>query len=307
MWSASAHGQESVRQGARLVQRGNEALAEGRLSDALALYDEARALLPDAPEIAYDRGIALYRMGEFEKAQAAFQDAMKPGRPELEAAAKFNLGRCAHEAALQKKDRPAEALQDLTRAISYYLDAAKLNPRDQDPDHNRALAEKLKAYLEKQIEQQRQEQQSPSSQPTSQPEDQPTSQPNQQPSSQPSSQPRDNGDESEDKNGQPQQAGQEGQEERDERQQQGKEQKQEQSEKQGQQRGSGRTGEQRDESSESQAARADPESSDRQDEAKEQGVEPMLQEARDMERQRREARRAQMMRIRGRVPVEKDW
>jgi hypothetical protein len=33
----------------------------------------------------------------------------------------------------------------------------------------------------------------------------------------------------------------------------------------------------------------------------------MLQEARDAERQRREAKRMRMMRIRGRVPVDKDW
>ena len=36
-------------------------------------------------------------------------------------------------------------------------------------------------------------------------------------------------------------------------------------------------------------------------------AEPMLQEARDAERQRRDAKRMRLMRIRGRVPVEKDW
>lgn len=39
----------------------------------------------------------------------------------------------------------------------------------------------------------------------------------------------------------------------------------------------------------------------------EEEAEPMLQEARDAERDRREARRAKMMRMRGRIPVDKDW
>ena len=91
---------------------------------------------PEAAEVAYNRGIALYNLGEFDKAETALQDALRPDDPELEAKAKYNLGRCAQANGLEiaaKMQNPGEgetALNDLARAIRFYDEALKLMPED---------------------------------------------------------------------------------------------------------------------------------------------------------------------------------
>src|SRR5690554_5609937 len=67
---------EIPREAAKLVQEGNRLLDDGKYAEALAAFDKAGEIAPDAPEIAFNRGVALYRLGDFGKAQSAFQDAM---------------------------------------------------------------------------------------------------------------------------------------------------------------------------------------------------------------------------------------
>jgi Ca-activated chloride channel homolog len=290
----AARADDAARSGAELVKEGNKLLAEFRYADALAAYDKAAAQLPDSAAVAYNRGLALYRLGEYDQAEPAFQDALKTAPTELEAKAKYNLGRCAHESALAKKDKLDAAINDLGRAIRFYQDALQLDPNDQDARKNKELAERLRAFLEKKLEQQKKEQ--PTSQPSSQPSSQPTSQPDQQestsqPSSQPTSQPQ-QGEQGEDQKG-------DQQEEQKGRQQGAKQDKSSKGKKGDQDKQKGaekKEGEQEQSSEEGEEHRM-----------KKEEAEPMLQEARDAERQRREAQRERMIRIRGQVPVKKDW
>jgi Ca-activated chloride channel family protein len=276
--TTAAPAQEDPRAGADLVKKGNKLLAEGAYADALAAYDEAVERLPDSPEVAYNRGIALYRLGEFTQAEPAFQDAMRPGRPELEAMAKYNLGRCAHASALQQRENLEAAINDLSRAIRFYRDALQLAPEDQDTQNNEKLARRLKAYLEQRLEQQKKEE--PTSQPTSQPDQQPSSQPSSQPTSQPQQ-----GEPQQDQQGEPQQDQQGDQQGRQAQEQQGAEGQQDE-----------KTDSSQDMTGEQEKRKLTPEE-----------AEKFLQEARDMERERREAKRKQALRLRGRVPVKKDW
>ncbi|MBI5765282.1 MAG: tetratricopeptide repeat protein [Planctomycetes bacterium] len=283
------------RQVAEFMQRGNEALAAGKYQDALAAYDEAKRVRPESPEVAYNRGIALYRLGKYDDAQKALQDALKPDRPDMEAKVKYNLGRSAHEAAIAGRDKPEEAINSIGKAINFYKEAQTLNAKDDDPRKNLEQAERLRAYFEKKLKEKQEEKKNPSSQPTSQPKDEPSSQPDekQQPSSQPSSQPdQEKGDEG-DKGDEEQQQDQKGDQKKDQ-----KGDKQKKGDQQGQ--SDSQEGEQK----EGEEPKPDEQNAEQ---SKQEEVEPMLQEARDAEKARREAKRAKMMRLRGKIPVSKDW
>lgn len=321
---SAGRAEDAARTGAAKVKEGNQFLTEGKFNEALGAYDEAKEALPESAAVAYNRGVALYRLGEYDKSMRALQDALKPDQPELESKVKYNLGRCAHEAAIQHKEKLEEAINDLTKAISFYKEAIGLNEKDADAKLNLEQAERLRLFLEKKLkEQQEQKKQNPTSQPASQPDQNPTSQPDQkqQPSSQPTSQPdQKQGDQKQDQQkGEQKQDQQKGDEQKgdQDKQQEQKEQSGEkkddkkqgqqdkQSGKQGQQdKQSGKQGE-ADEKKDGQEAQAGEEDKDHK--MKPEDAEPMLQEARDAERARREAKRAMMMRLRGRIPVKKDW
>ncbi len=299
---------DDLRAAARAVKEGNKLLMDGGYSEALEKYDEAHGKAPDAPEVAYDRGLAHYRLQQFDKAATAFQDAIKPGHPELEAKAKYNLGRCAHAEALARKfddpqhpDELSNAVNDLGKAVAFYNDALQLAPKDVDAQTNKAAAERLKAFLEQMLQQQKKEQnkdqKNPSSQPTSQP-DQP--QQTSQPSSQPSSQPQEQ-KEGDQKNGDQDQEKKEGQQDQKDQPKPGD--KKEDQKQNGQANEKPREGGEEQESGQDQQSAGD----EKEHKLTPEQAEPMLQEARDAERQRREAKRMRLLRIRGRTPVDKDW
>ena len=298
--SGFARGQEAVSRGAaENVREGNRLLDAGQYDEALSKYDAALKESPETPEIAYNRGIALYRLGKYADAEAAFQDALEPGRLELEAKTKYNLGRSAHAAAIEKKENLPEAINDLGRAIGFYNDALQIAPKDADGVKNKEAAERLRAYLEKILAQQQQQQQQEKEEPTSQPNEEPTSQPQDQPqSSQPSSQPSD--EEQQQQQGEQDQE-QEGEQDQQSDQQEGDQQQDDQ--QQGQQDQQQQGDQEQDQSGQQESG----EQQEKENKMSEEQAERMLQEARDAERERREAQRAKMMRMRGRIPVEKDW
>ena len=293
-----AAGDDAPPSGAELVREGNRLLDEGRYADALTAYDRAAEQLPDAPEVAYNRGLALYRQREYAKASPAFQDAIKPGRPELEAMAKYNLGRCAHASAIYNRENIEAAVNDLSRAIRFYQDTLQITPDDADAKKNTALAERLMAFLQKKLEEQKQ-QEKQQQQPTSQPDEQqpPTSQPDQQqPTSQPTSQPQD-------KQQQEQQG--EGQDEKQDQKQQGDKQQDESQEGRKGKQDERQQGEQPDENK--QENKQDGEQGQSQKVMSREEAEAKLQEARDSERKRREEKRERAMRRQGLTPPDKDW
>jgi tetratricopeptide (TPR) repeat protein len=281
---------DPARAGALAIKEGNRLLDEGKYGEALAAYDKARELLPDLPEAAYNRGVALYRFGRYADAEKTFQDALRHTTPELEAKAKYNLGRCSHASAIQNKDKTEAAINDLTKAIGFYNDALQIMPNDKEASENKELAEGLRDYLKKVLEQQQQEKKQSSSQPSSQPNDEPTSQPDKQPSSQPSENKEGQDDESKD--------------EQQSDEQKSKDQKN-QSKKKGDKQDKAENSGDQNQSNEGESEEG---SQDQQDqEMSESQASAMLQEARDMEHNRREAKRARLLRMRGRIPVDKDW
>ncbi|MCK6457612.1 MAG: tetratricopeptide repeat protein [Phycisphaerae bacterium] len=272
----AAPGQENLSASA-WVDRGNLALQEQRWDDALEAYRRADVAQPETPEIAYNRGVALYRKGDFDKAREAFGDALRTRDPALEAKAKFNLGNCAYATALGKLNDLPGAIEELTKALNYYRDSLQLNPDDREARQNIEMAQLLmkdlidkekKRQEEEQKKREEQEKQNPQSQPTSQPQEQQEQQ--QDPSKQEKQEQKKESDESKDPQDEPQQ---------DPSQRQPKDQKNaEQKQQAGQPR-----------------------------EIKREEAERQLQAIRDKERARRDDRRRREMLLGGRAPVERDW
>lgn len=303
--SESVSGSEALRYAADQVREGNRLLDAGRFDEALAKYDAARSRMPEAPEIAYNRGLALYRLGRYGEAESAFQDAILPGNPELEARARYNLGRSAHAAALEKRENLPEAINELGRAIGFYNDAIQLAPQDTDAVRNREAAERLRAYFEKKLQAMQQEEQQDNKKDEQKQEENEDSRKDEQ-SQQPSSQPSDE-QKQEQKNEQGEQQEQESAQDSEESQEQSSDQENQsqQNEQQGDSKSDTQKGNQQGEPSAESKETPSGEAQEHQLTAEE--AEPMLQEARDAERQRREAKRMRMLRLRGRIPADKDW
>lgn len=153
---------------AEWVRDGNRLLEAGQFDKALEAYDRAQALHPESAKVAYNRGIALYKLGRFDEAETALQNALTPDARTLEADVKYNLGRTAQGAAMASKGDLQAALDQTKRAVGFYKDALQLRPNDADTRKNLGIAENQKQFLEKLIElakqQQEQSQQNPDDQ-----------------------------------------------------------------------------------------------------------------------------------------------
>jgi len=282
-----------------LVAQANKALTGGDTVKALHLYDEAEKLLPDSPQIAYNRGVAQYRKGDYEKATELFTKALATRDLSLDAKARFNLGNCAYASALKMQSDLPKAIDKLGEAIVRYREALEANPDDMDARANIERAQLLiKDLIDKEKQRQEQEKQQKEDQQkqdqTSKPSEdqQPSSQPSQQPESQPGS-----------KDKQEQQ--QQDQQQKDES-QQGKQDKQD---AQSNQKKEGKP-----EAAEQQGGSME---KDQQQQEKPQTVpatqqtmtpeeaQRLLQSIRDKEQQRREEQAKRLRIIQ--VPVDKDW
>ncbi len=338
-----AWAQAEAKSAAELVKEGNEQLTGGNYREALAAFDRAREQAPESAVVAYDRGVALYRLGEFDAAETAFQDALGPEMPELEAKAKYNLGRCAHAQAVAGADDLETAIHDTGRAIGFYKEALQLRPDDSDAKQNLGQAERLQRYLKKKLEllQQQQEKQ-PASQPSEQ-ESESSSQASdeeQEPSSQPNEQQQGSQPTDDEQQGESEQKGEDTEAASRPQESEGKPQEEELSEQEQEDREASSRAEAGEEEQESQERATQPQdqpatqSATQPDEeamtqpesmpaamattqpegaeeqmlrlSREQALR-MLQEARDAERQRREVLREMLMRQQGQIPVEKDW
>ncbi|HZN04764.1 MAG TPA: VWA domain-containing protein [Candidatus Polarisedimenticolia bacterium] len=126
---------------------GNQKYEQKKYDEALRLYTDAQALKPSAPELHYNIGNVLFRKGEFDKAIEEYLRAQSAASPGLRQAAVYNQGN-AH---LQQGK-----LQD---AVNAYVQALRLDPKDQEAKRNLELALRLLEEQKKQQQQQQQQQQ----------------------------------------------------------------------------------------------------------------------------------------------------
>lgn len=140
-----------------LVARGNKAFEKGEFETALSLYDEASEELPEAAEVYFNRGTALYKQEEYEEAAKAFKNAsLKSEGERLTSRAKYNLGNCAFRQAQGHRDSDLEKTIEYCRAsIAFYQEA-----RDLDKEFAKAAEniEIVRLYLKILLDEQQKEQ-----------------------------------------------------------------------------------------------------------------------------------------------------
>ncbi len=148
------------------LKEAGRALEEKRYDDALKLYEQARALDPQAAEIPYNMGVAAYRKGDLDQAAQLFDQArMLATDPALRARAAYNLGTTAYRKSIaQPEDAPQaqaamqQASNELSQAIEHFRETIDADPTDMDARVNGELAwrwlEQLKEMQKRQPQQQ---------------------------------------------------------------------------------------------------------------------------------------------------------
>jgi len=107
---------------------GNALYEQGQYDGALAAYQAAQVISPDSPEAYYNAASVYGQIGEYDKAIAALQQALKTADVELKTRAYFNLGNIYFQ------------MQRFDEAVDAYQQTLLLNPNDDDARHNLELA-----------------------------------------------------------------------------------------------------------------------------------------------------------------------
>ncbi|MCB2199876.1 VWA domain-containing protein [bacterium] len=125
-----------------LVKEGNKAVIDKQLDQALTRYLEAKAAVDSTrPEIDYNLGGVYARKGDLARADSLYNSLPEDARRSLRSRAAYNRGTAYANA------------EQFDKAVPSFIDALRLNPKDQDAKMNLELA------LRKMQEQQNQQNQ----------------------------------------------------------------------------------------------------------------------------------------------------
>jgi Ca-activated chloride channel family protein len=127
----------------RNVREGNERLASGDPAEALHRYQAAEERAGTHPEIEFDRGDALYRLGRAAEAAEAWQRAREKGPGPLASRASQNAGTAL------------AAGGDREGAIAAFTEALRKDPTNEDARFDLEVLLRRKQAQEKDEEQQR--------------------------------------------------------------------------------------------------------------------------------------------------------
>lgn len=125
-----------------LIRQANDACEQGRWDDAEALYTQAEERTSDPGLVSFNKGIALWRRGEFRRAELGFRrclgDAAVPA--ERRAKALYNLGNCLVK---QAGDSDLKRLQAAIDCYELVLRETAEDGLRLDAGHNMEVAKQL--------------------------------------------------------------------------------------------------------------------------------------------------------------------
>ncbi|MFH0946747.1 MAG: VWA domain-containing protein [Planctomycetota bacterium] len=134
--------------GIELHNKGVAELRDGRIGEALELFQKAAELAPGQPRISLGRGAALQQKGDLDEAREQYLDASSKGDKLATAVARYNLGTLAVERAraalgdvpeeAQGEDR-TKALEEIAQAVDHFRATLRLEPDHTDARHNLEL------------------------------------------------------------------------------------------------------------------------------------------------------------------------
>lgn len=122
------------------MKAGNAAYVRGNYDKAQAAFQQATLDKPDDPVAHYNLGTALYRQGKFRDATRTFQASLSRYS---EQSAKQVKSILSQSSILYNLGNAQFKAGNLTDAISSYKQTLRLDPQDADAQHNLALALQL--------------------------------------------------------------------------------------------------------------------------------------------------------------------
>lgn len=141
----------------KAVREGNLLLKAGDAASALEHYRQAETLKPNAREIAFDRGLGHYALGQFDQAREAFEKAAGGEGDALADDAVYSAGASDHAEALAKAAEPQLALSKLESAMQQYQSVLSRRPEHQTARDANYKAASTWRTLKQQLEQQQQQ------------------------------------------------------------------------------------------------------------------------------------------------------
>jgi Ca-activated chloride channel family protein len=130
---------------ASLVEEGNRLYREGRLAEALQIYQQAEKIEPGNAAVQYNIGNVLYKQEQFDAAYERYRKAFPDARRPLSQGAHYNAGNTHF------------ARRNWPEAIRHYKEALQIDPADMEAKKNLELA--LRAMEEQRKQQQQQQDQ----------------------------------------------------------------------------------------------------------------------------------------------------
>ncbi|MFA5168355.1 MAG: VWA domain-containing protein [Candidatus Omnitrophota bacterium] len=130
------------------VKKGNDHFQNKRYQSALEAYRKVQVKNPDAPEVLYDLGTALYKVDSFQESAQDLETASKKTKdPQLKARALYNIGNVQYR------------LGNFEEAIDSYKKALALDPSDKDAKYNLEFLQKQKNKIDKKDQEKKKEDQ----------------------------------------------------------------------------------------------------------------------------------------------------
>lgn len=143
---------------AQAVREGNRRLLDGMPASALEAYRHARKLEPDAREIDFSQGLALFELGRYEEAREAFENAVTSSSESLVDDAIYCVGTTYHAQALRVAGNLQEAIALIETAMQRYRTVLAHQPDHEAAGDANHKAARMWRSLKEQWRQQQQRQ-----------------------------------------------------------------------------------------------------------------------------------------------------
>ena len=129
------------------VKKGNDKFQNKQYQSALDAYRKVQVKNPDAPEVLYDLGTALYKVDSYQESATDLESAEARSKdPQLKARTLYNYGNAQYR------------LGNFEKAIESYKKALALDPTDKDAKYNLEFLQKQKNKIDKKDQEKKQDQ-----------------------------------------------------------------------------------------------------------------------------------------------------
>ncbi len=132
------------------INDANRLYAKGEYDKAAAVYQKAVRSGDKNFLARYDLGTALYKKGDFDKSAGYLQQALAAKDPNVRLKAQYNLGNALYKVGMAQEDKNIDgAIASLEKSFGNYDDVIKADAKDADARYNRDIVQKELERLKK--------------------------------------------------------------------------------------------------------------------------------------------------------------